>query len=125
MGVQVGSVVGYQIGMERVGSHETALMYMTTGILKQQLINQRGFSGWTHIILDEGTSHACHRRLPSCVAGRALMALRVCVMAAHERDLDSDFVLLIQKNLLVRYPHVRLIGTPHLLADALARTQSS
>jgi hypothetical protein len=87
MGVQVGSVVGYQIGMERVGSHETALMYMTTGILKQQLINQRGFSGWTHIILDEGTSHGCRRHLATLHRWtRTDGSARVCDGSARARS---------------------------------------
>lgn len=54
IGVQVGSLVGYQIGMEHVGTKDTALTFMTTGILKQKLVHQRNLSGITHVIIDEG-----------------------------------------------------------------------
>lgn len=71
---QLGTVCGYQIGLDRsaVGPN-TRVCYVTTGVLLQKLIGpqaDRNFNSvYTHIVLDE----------------------------VHERDLDTDFVLLLVK----------------------------
>lgn len=71
---KLGTFCGYQIGLDRscVGE-DTLITYVTTGVLLQKLIGphaEENFNQkYTHIILDE----------------------------VHERDLDTDFVLLVIK----------------------------
>lgn len=70
---EVGSLVGYQIGLDRkISNTDTRLLYCTTGVFLQKLINEKSCAKWSHIIIDE----------------------------IHERDLDMDFVLLILRRLL-------------------------
>ncbi|XP_071453953.1 probable ATP-dependent RNA helicase spindle-E [Hetaerina americana] len=68
----IGSIVGYQVGFEKVTSEDTRLTYCTTGMLLQNLVFRRDMKQYTHVILDE----------------------------VHERDQDMDFVLLIVRKLL-------------------------
>ncbi|KAK7595428.1 hypothetical protein V9T40_013253 [Parthenolecanium corni] len=72
LSVPVGSLVGYQVGLDRKVSEDTRLLYCTTGVLLQKLINQKSMQGFTHVILDE----------------------------IHERDQDMDFLLLVVRKLL-------------------------
>ncbi len=65
-------ICGYQIGLDRRTCEDTLITYVTTGVLLQKLVGPRAhenFETYTHIILDE----------------------------VHERDLDSDLMLLIIK----------------------------
>jgi len=71
-GWRLGSLVGYQVGMQREFSSETRLIYCTTEILLQHLIHNKHMLDYTHIILDE----------------------------IHERDQHLDFLLLVVKKLL-------------------------
>lgn len=69
-----GSFCGYQIGLDRTKlSEDTRITYCTTGVLLQKLIgpnaDENFNSVYTHILLDE----------------------------VHERDLDTDFVMLLIK----------------------------
>lgn len=69
-----GSFCGYQIGLDRTKlSEDTRITYCTTGVLLQKLIGPKADenfnSTYTHILLDE----------------------------VHERDLDTDFVMLLIK----------------------------
>ncbi|XP_038074406.1 ATP-dependent RNA helicase TDRD9-like [Patiria miniata] len=68
---QLGSLVGYQVGMDRCTSDDTRLTFVTTGVLLQKLINGRTMNKYTHIILDE----------------------------VHERDQNMDFALLVTRKL--------------------------
>ena len=49
---RLGDKVGYQIGMDACISNSTKIIYMTYGILIQQLIFHENVP-YTHIILDE------------------------------------------------------------------------
>lgn len=71
-GWPLGSIVGYQVGMQKEISPETRLTYCTTEILLQHLIHNKHMLDYTHIILDE----------------------------IHERDQHLDFLLLVVKRLL-------------------------
>ncbi|XP_077997158.1 ATP-dependent RNA helicase TDRD9-like [Glandiceps talaboti] len=71
-GWQLGSLVGYQVAMDRCTSDDTRLTFLTTGVLLQKLINTKNMNQFTHVILDE----------------------------VHERDQDSDFCLLVVRKLL-------------------------
>ena len=66
---------------------DTMITYMTTGVLLQKLIRTKSLKEWSHIIIDE----------------------------VHERDLETDFLLLVIKKILLndakegKEKHVKLI----------------
>lgn len=73
LGENVGNRVGYQVGMDSRKSTHTQILFMTTGIFLQNLVNNPdSLLKVTHIIMDE----------------------------VHERDLDTDFSLVVIKHLL-------------------------
>ena len=81
-GTELGDMIGYQVGMDKKSSNEnTRLLYVTTGILLQRLIRTKSLRPFTHVIIDE----------------------------VHERDKDTDFVLLIVRELLRIETNVRVV----------------
>ncbi|CAL8119258.1 unnamed protein product [Orchesella dallaii] len=82
-GEELGKTVGYHIRLENCCSHETLLMYCTSGILLRSLSssNCRIAAKTTHIIIDE----------------------------VHERDSQTDFLLACLKNVIVAFPSLRVI----------------
>jgi ATP-dependent RNA helicase TDRD9 len=68
----VGTLVGFQVGLNNKTSHDTRLTFCTTGVLLQKFIGKKNMNDYTHVILDE----------------------------VHERDQDMDFALLIVRKLL-------------------------
>lgn len=68
----VGTVCGYQVGLEKDTSSNTFLTYVTTGVLLQKVIRAKNLHEYTHIILDE----------------------------VHERNQDMDFLLLVIRKFL-------------------------
>ncbi|EDX18198.1 3'-5' RNA helicase YTHDC2 [Drosophila simulans] len=78
-----GTTVGYQIRMNRQCSSNTVLMLTTSGCLLRALAMDKEsfFKNTTHLIIDE----------------------------AHERDLDTDFLLLATKLELQKNPHLRVV----------------
>lgn len=54
----LGTLVGYQVGLEKDVTDDTRLLYCTTGVALQKLVQMKNMSSYTHIILDEGkTKH--------------------------------------------------------------------
>lgn len=80
-GCTVNTLVGYQIGLEREASEDTRLLFCTTGVLLQKLVNMKSMSMYTHIILDE----------------------------VHERDEEMEFLLIVVKRFLIRDPNTTKI----------------
>jgi HrpA-like RNA helicase len=80
-GERLGDVVGYQVSMDKVMEGDCQLVFVTTGILLQRLIHSKSVEAYTHVILDE----------------------------VHERDMDTDFAIVILKQLLLQSPRTRLI----------------
>lgn len=84
-GVLMGSEVGYQIALKREHSTDpdcpTGLLFCTTGVLLQQLIFAKSMSRYTHIFLDE----------------------------VHEREVDTDFLLILMKTMLADTPNVKIV----------------
>lgn len=74
---EVNSIVGYQIGLERFVSEDTRLLYCTTGVLLQKLVQAKHMTTFTHIILDE----------------------------VHERDEEMEFLLIVIKKYLIQNPN--------------------
>ncbi|KAJ3029969.1 UNVERIFIED_CONTAM: hypothetical protein HDU68_010546 [Siphonaria sp. JEL0065] len=77
----VGETIGYAIRGENVRGPSTRLIFATTGILLRMLQGDPSLNRVTHVIVDE----------------------------VHERSVDSDFLLVILRDLVVRRPDFRLI----------------
>jgi ATP-dependent RNA helicase DHX36 len=82
------SSVGYTIRLDKKGGSETPIMFVTNGIMLRMLTakedgsrDQSELESITHIVIDE----------------------------IHERDRFADFMLIIIRDLLPRYPHLRVI----------------
>ena len=52
-GWRMGTLVGYQIAMDKNLSEDTRLTYVTTGVLLQKLIAMKNMNQYTHVIIDE------------------------------------------------------------------------
>uniref|UniRef100_A0A663N2K3 Putative ATP-dependent RNA helicase DHX57 n=1 Tax=Athene cunicularia TaxID=194338 RepID=A0A663N2K3_ATHCN len=78
---RIGLTVGYQIRLESVKSSATRLLYCTTGVLLRRLEGDLTLQGITHVIIDE----------------------------VHERTEESDFLLLVLKDIMVQRPDLRII----------------
>uniref|UniRef100_A0A3Q3RJQ9 ATP-dependent RNA helicase TDRD9 n=1 Tax=Mastacembelus armatus TaxID=205130 RepID=A0A3Q3RJQ9_9TELE len=68
----LGSLVGYQVGLEKMATEHTRLIYMTTGVLLQKLVLAKCLTEYSHIFVDE----------------------------VHERTEEMDFLLLVLRKLL-------------------------
>ncbi|KAH9883523.1 P-loop containing nucleoside triphosphate hydrolase protein [Xylariomycetidae sp. FL2044] len=75
------SLVGYSIRLEANTSRETRLVYATTGIVMRMLEGSNDLREITHLILDE----------------------------VHERSIDSDFLLIVLKKLLLRRKDLKVV----------------
>nr|XP_025037376.1 ATP-dependent RNA helicase TDRD9 isoform X2 [Pelodiscus sinensis] len=49
----LGGFVGYQVGLEKVATKDTKLMYVTTGVLLQKIVGAKSLVEFTHIFIDE------------------------------------------------------------------------
>jgi len=78
---EVGESVGYIIRGESVQSKDTHLTFITTGVLLRILLNDPDLSSISHIIVDE----------------------------VHERNVDTDFLLIFLKELVNRRKDVKII----------------
>ncbi|XP_062375856.1 putative ATP-dependent RNA helicase DHX57 [Sardina pilchardus] len=77
----LGNSTGYQIRLETVRSSSTRLLFCTTGVLLRRLEGDAELSGVTHVIVDE----------------------------VHERTEESDFLLLILKDLILQRSDLKVI----------------
>lgn len=71
-GWEMGTLVGYQVGLEKRVGPQTILTYCTSGVLLQKLIQEKSLKNYTHIIIDE----------------------------AHERDADTDLLMMMIRTLM-------------------------
>ncbi|KAJ1154417.1 hypothetical protein NDU88_007169 [Pleurodeles waltl] len=78
---RVGLTVGYQIRLESVKSLATRLLYCTAGVLLRRLEADTSLQGVTHVIVDE----------------------------VHERTEESDFLLLVLKDVIFQRPDMCVI----------------
>ena len=78
---KVGGTVGYSIRLDNKKSNKTRLLLCTTGILLRRLQCDPDLSSVSHVFVDE----------------------------THQRDLDTDFLLIIMRDLLKRRPSMKLI----------------
>ena len=75
------SLVGYSIRLESATSKETRLVYATTGIVMRMLEGSNDLREVTHLVLDE----------------------------VHERSIDSDFLLIVLKKLMLRRQDLKVV----------------
>lgn len=75
------SMVGYAIRLESQITSQTRLIYATTGIVMRLMESSDDLDFITHLVLDE----------------------------VHERSIDSDFLLIILRKLMVRRPDLKVI----------------
>ncbi|CAJ2503059.1 Uu.00g104530.m01.CDS01 [Anthostomella pinea] len=75
------SLVGYSIRLESNTAKETRLVYATTGIVMRMLEGSNELREITHLVLDE----------------------------VHERTIDSDFLLIVLKKLLVKRKDLKVV----------------
>nr|XP_020767519.1 putative ATP-dependent RNA helicase TDRD9 isoform X2 [Odocoileus virginianus texanus] len=68
----LGGLVGYQVGLEKIATEDTKLIYVTTGVLLQKIVSAKSLMEFTHVFIDE----------------------------VHERTEEMDFLLLVVRKLL-------------------------
>lgn len=75
------SLVGFAIRLESQITAQTRLVYATTGIVMRMLEGSNELGGISHLVLDE----------------------------VHERSIDSDFLLIVLRKVLVKRPDLKVI----------------
>ena len=75
------SLVGFAIRLESQLTTQTRLVYATTGIVMRMLERSEDLGDITHLVLDE----------------------------VHERSIDSDFLLIVLRNLMKRRPGLKVL----------------
>ena len=75
------SLVGYAIRLESHITPQTRLVYATTGIVMRMLEGGNDLQDITHLVLDE----------------------------VHERTIDSDFLLIVLRKLMIRRPGLKVV----------------
>lgn len=75
------SMVGYAIRLESKLALQTRLVYATVGIVLRMLESSKDLAEITHLIIDE----------------------------VHERSIDTDFLLIILKTLMIRRPNLKVV----------------
>lgn len=80
-GEQIGKTIGYKIRLEGSMSASTRILFCTTGVLLRRLTEDPLLSGVSHVIVDE----------------------------VHERSLDSDFLLVLLRDILPHRPTLKIV----------------
>jgi ATP-dependent RNA helicase DHX29 len=75
------SLVGYAIRLESKTTPQTRLIYATVGVVLRMLESSRGLTDLTHLVIDE----------------------------VHERSIDTDFLLIVLKTLMIERPELKII----------------
>ncbi|PYH40126.1 putative ATP dependent RNA helicase [Aspergillus saccharolyticus JOP 1030-1] len=75
------SLIGFAVRLESKVSLSTRLVFATTGVVVRMLERPDDFRDITHVVLDE----------------------------VHERSIDSDFLLIVLRRLMLRRPDLKLI----------------
>jgi HrpA-like RNA helicase len=90
----IGNVVGYNVRLESSSSENTQLMFCTTGVLLRRIVADPMLSGITCVILDE----------------------------VHERDINTDFLLILIRELAVKRPELKVVVMSATLQVDLLRS---
>lgn len=83
MGTSVGQLIGYKVGMQVKQCRNTKIVYMTDHMLLNECLNDKNFSAYSCIIVDE----------------------------AHERSIYTDLLLGMIKNCIINRPDLRIVVT--------------
>ncbi|KAL6704151.1 hypothetical protein ACN47E_008711 [Coniothyrium glycines] len=75
------SLVGYAIRLESKTSSQTRLVFATVGVVLRMLESAGGLQEVTHLVIDE----------------------------VHERSIDTDFLLIILRSLMLRRPELKVV----------------
>ena len=80
---RIGNSVGYTVRFNRQTPRATggSIEFVTTGVLLRRLMNDPALEGVSHVMIDE----------------------------VHERDIDTDFLLVLLKELLTKRPELRVV----------------
>ncbi len=79
---EIGHSVGYAVRFNKQSPREAAsIEFVTTGILLRRLVNDNMLSGVSHVMIDE----------------------------VHERDINTDFLLILLRDLLAKRPDLRVV----------------
>ncbi|XP_055411785.1 ATP-dependent RNA helicase TDRD9 isoform X3 [Bubalus kerabau] len=79
----LGGLVGYQVGLEKIATEDTKLIYMTTGVLLQKIVSAKSLVEFTHIFIDELSPHL----LEEPVITRAVYEVAISLIQMFD-DLD-------------------------------------
>jgi hypothetical protein len=88
-GEAVGRTIGYNVRLDSCTSAATRCLFCTTGVILRRVTSDPALRGVTHLVIDE----------------------------AHERDVNSDFLLAILRDVLPMRPDLRIVvmsATIHL-----------
>lgn len=77
----VGNTVGYQVKLNAKRSANTRLVFCTTGVLLRRLQGDPTLDGLTHVLVDE----------------------------VHERSVETDFLLLLLREIASKRPNIRIV----------------
>ena len=80
-GEAIGTTIGYKIRLESKTSQSTRVLFVTTGVLLRRLTEDPLLNGVSHVVVDE----------------------------VHERSLDSDFLLVLLRDVLPHRPSLRVV----------------
>jgi ATP-dependent RNA helicase DHX36 len=109
---RVGETCGYSIKLEKKMSRKTRLLLCTTGILLRRLQCDPDLASVSHVFVDEGTSASVGERCSNtsiCAVRSQFCPPCLFVDEVHERDLNTDFLLIILKDLLARRKSLKLV----------------
>lgn len=105
-GESLGTSVGYSIRLRhQLPRNRGSITFCTTGILLRRLRGDKDLSNLSHIIVDEVrfsvyalTRSTCHN----------FFSLQLIVQV-HERDVQTDFLLILLHDLLSRRPDLKVV----------------
>ncbi|VVC42041.1 Hypothetical protein CINCED_3A008693 [Cinara cedri] len=89
-GENIGMSTGYQVRLESCVSHDTTIIYCTTGVLTRTLMDR-------------------HQKDNEPNKGMLMNVSHVIVDEVHERDKHVDFLLIALRMILPKYKHLKLI----------------
>ena len=98
---KLGQTCGYSIRLDSKRSDKTRLLLCTTGVLLRRLQCDPDLASVSHVFVDEGKR--------SCLISASHAGSSRSSVIVHERDLNTDFLLIILKDLLKRRPSLKLV----------------
>ena len=99
--------VGYTIRLDKKGGSETPIMFVTNGIMLRMLTSTEECEGKE----GEGKEGKENEGLDSIT--------HIVIDEIHERDRFADFMLIIIRDLLPRFPHMRIVLMSATLHEGL------